>query len=126
MTSALIPALITILTFQLGGEVVSRALHLPLPGPVLGMVALVVVFALSPRLLDLVRPVAQGLLANLSLLFVPAGVGVVAHLPVLAEAGPALAVALVVSTVLAIGAGAVVFAAVARLTGNAAGEAGDD
>ena len=116
----MVPALVTILIFQLAGEVISRAFGLPLPGPVLGMLGLVLAFRVSPRLLALVRPVAQGLLGHLSLLFVPAGVGVVAHLPVLAEAGPALAVALVASTLLAIAVGALVFAGVARLCGNAA------
>lgn len=121
----MIPALVTLLGFQLGGEVVSRALGMPLPGPVLGMVALVAAFAIWPALVDLVRPVAQGLLAHLSLLFVPAGVGVVAHLPLLAAEGPAIAVALVGSTVLAIAVGALAFAGVARLTGDEEGQRHD-
>ncbi|MEZ5685493.1 MAG: CidA/LrgA family protein [Paracoccaceae bacterium] len=114
----MVAALSVILLFQLAGEVVSRAAHLPLPGPVLGMVALVVALSLSPRLAALVRPTAQGLLQHLSLLFVPAGVGVVAHLPVLAEYGMALALALVGSTLLAIVVGAVSFTLVARLVGS--------
>jgi putative effector of murein hydrolase LrgA (UPF0299 family) len=114
----MIPALSTILLFQLAGEVISRALALPLPGPVLGMVGLVAAFLMFPRLAEMVRPTAQGLLAHLSLLFVPAGVGVVAHFGVLAEQGPAIAVALVVSTVLAIAVGAFSFAVVARLVGS--------
>ena len=118
----MIPALVTLLGFQLAGEVASRALGLPLPGPVLGMVALVIAFSLWHALVEVVRPVAQGLLAHLSLLFVPAGVGVVAHLPVLAAEGPAIAVALVGSTILAIAVGALAFAGVARLTGNSEGE----
>ncbi|MCR9150037.1 MAG: CidA/LrgA family protein [Rhodobacteraceae bacterium] len=116
----MIPALAVILLFQLGGEALSRGLGLPVPGPVIGMVALVAAFAASPRLAALVRPVAQGLLAHLSLLFVPAGVGVVAHLPLLREAGGALLAALLLSTILAIAAGALTFVAVARLTGDAA------
>ena len=63
------------------------------------------------------RGVAQGLLGHLSLFFVPAGVVVIAHMPVLAQHGLGLALALVVSTVLAIAAGAWTFAAVARWTG---------
>lgn len=114
----MIPALATILAFQLAGEVAARGLDLPLPGPVLGMVALVAAFLASPRLAAAVRPTAQGLLAHLSLLFVPAGVGVVAHLGVLRDAGGAIFLAILVSTVLAIGVGALTFAAVARLTGE--------
>lgn len=113
----MIPALATILLFQLAGEVASRALALPLPGPVLGMVALVAAFLTFPRLAAAVQPTAQGLLAHLSLLFVPAGVGVVAHLGVLTREGPALALALVVSTIAAIAVGALAFVAVTHLTG---------
>jgi len=62
----MIPALAVILLFQLGGEALSRGLGLPVPGPVIGMVALVAAFAATPRLAALVRPVAQGLLASAS------------------------------------------------------------
>lgn len=116
----MVPALALVLAFQLVGEVVSRWAHLPLPGPVLGMVAMVGAISIVPRLGALVRPLAQGLLAHLSLLFVPAGVGVVAHLPTLAAHGPALAVALVVSTLLAIVVGAVSFTLVAKAMGERA------
>lgn len=115
----MIPALTLILCFQLAGEVLSRALHLPLPGPVLGMAGLLVAQAAMPRLAALVRPTAQGLLTNLSLLFVPAGVGVVGHLDLLETEGVPLLAALVVSTVLAIAVGALTFRAVARLAGQA-------
>lgn len=114
---AMIPALTIILCFQLVGEIASRGLHLPLPGPVVGLVLLVVCCLLRPRLAEKLRPVAQGLLGHLSLFFVPAGVGVIAHLSVLSEHGLGLALALIVSTVLAIAAGALTFAAVARWTG---------
>jgi len=120
----MIHALALILTFQLGGEAAARALGLPVPGPVLGLAALVLALALLPRLAALIRPTAQGILAHLALLFVPAGVGVVGHLGTLgAEAGP-LALALVGSTVLAIAVGAGVFVAVARLTGAGEGQDG--
>jgi putative effector of murein hydrolase LrgA (UPF0299 family) len=112
---SMIPALVTLLVFQLFGEVVTRGLGLPLPGPVLGMVALVLTMLAFPKLAAAVRPTAQGLLAHLSLLFVPAGVGVVAHLGVLRQEGAALMLALIVSTVAAIAVGALTFTAVARL-----------
>ena len=114
----MIPALALILAFQLGGEVAARGLGLPLPGPVVGMVALLGACLVRPALAGLLRPVAGGLLAHLSLFFVPAGVGVIAHLPLLRSEGAALAAAVAVSTILAILAGAWAFAAVARLTGS--------
>jgi len=119
----MIQALTLLLAFQLAGEATARALSLPLPGPVLGMVALTCALALSPRLMALMRPLAEGILSHLSLLFVPAGVGVVGHLSALGAMGPGLALAIVVSTVAAIAVGALTFAAVARLTGS---DAADD
>jgi putative effector of murein hydrolase LrgA (UPF0299 family) len=116
----MIPALALILAFQLGGEALARAVGLPVPGPVLGMIALVATLTAFPRLGDTLAPAAQTILSALTLFFVPAGVGVIAHLGVLRDAGPALAVALVASTVAAIAVGALVFAAVARLTGKGA------
>ncbi|MDT8854548.1 CidA/LrgA family protein [Paracoccaceae bacterium Fryx2] len=111
----MIPALLTLLAAQLAGETVARALHLPLPGPVLGMVLLLAGFALLPGLAAMLRPVAQGILGHL---FVPAGVGVVGHLDRLGREGGPILIALVVSTVLAIAVGALVFDAVARWTNN--------
>lgn len=113
----MIPALLALLICQLAGEAVVRAASLPLPGPVMGMALLVAGFAVVPGLLDRVRPVAQGLLSHLSLLFVPAGVGIVGHLDKLGAQGPAILLALVVSTVLAMVVGVLVFTAVARATG---------
>ena len=114
----MIHALAIILTFQLAGEAASRAFGLPLPGPVLGMVLLFAALIASPRLKTLIRPVAEGILAHLSLLFVPAGVGVVGHLDRLGADGIGLAAALIGSTVAAIAVGALTFVAVARLMGQ--------
>ena len=114
----MIGGLAIILGYQLVGEVTSRALNLPLPGPVLGLCLLVACCLARPALADRLRPVTQGLLAHLSLFFVPAGVGIIAHLDLLRAEGLGLAVAIAGSTVLAIGAGAWTFAFVARLTGS--------
>ncbi|WBU57114.1 CidA/LrgA family protein [Paracoccus sediminicola] len=114
----MIPALTLILVFQLVGEVASRGLGLPLPGPVVGLVLVVLSCMIRPPLAEKLRPVATTLLGHLSLFFVPAGVGVVAHLPVIAEHGLGLGLALALSTVLAIAVGALTFAAVARRIGD--------
>lgn len=114
----MIIAVLILLGFQLAGEVVSRALGLPLPGPVTGLVLLLGAFRLWPPLVERLRGVMSGLLAQLSLFFVPAGVGVIAHLPLLRANGVALALAIAGSTLLSLAAGALAFAAVARLTGN--------
>lgn len=114
----MIPALLTLLAAQLAGETLTRLTGAPLPGPVTGMLILLLGFALFPRLVEMLRPLATGILGNLSLLFVPAGTGVVGHLDKIVAYGPALVVVLFVSTLAAIAAGALAFAAVARLTGT--------
>lgn len=82
----MIAALTALLLCQLAGEMLARAFHLPVPGPVVGMLLLLA--GLLARRREAPAPlavVADGLLANLGLLFVPAGVGVVLHLPALAR-----------------------------------------
>ena len=108
-----------LLLFQLLGEVASRLLLPALPGPVLGMVLLLAAMVTAPKLAEAIRPTANGILSHLSLLFVPAGVGVVGHLDLIAAHGLALITALVLSTVLAIAVGALVFAGVAKVMGQA-------
>lgn len=114
----MIHALLAILACQLIGEAASRSLGLPLPGPVLGMILMVCALQWLPGLAGAVRPVAQGILAQMSLLFVPAGVGVVGHFASFGSTGGPLMLAIVVSTAAAISVGALTFVAVARLTGN--------
>lgn len=116
-------ALLALLACQLIGETLARVLAsgfgLGLPGPVLGMILMLGALRASARLTDTIRPVAQGILAHLSLLFVPAGVGVVGHLATLGGQTVAILLAVIASTILAIAAGAVTFTLVARMTGSA-------
>jgi holin-like protein len=76
----MLKALAILLGLQLVGEVVTRWWNLPVPGPVLGMAILLVTLVLRPQWLQLLRTASNGLLQHLSLLFVPAGVGVMLHL----------------------------------------------
>jgi holin-like protein len=87
-----------LLVFQLVGEIVSRAAGWPVPGPVVGMALLLVALELRLPQDEGLRTVSSGLLSHLSILFVPAGVGVMLHAPRLLAEGPALLAALVVST----------------------------
>ncbi len=86
-----------LLLLQTLGELIARGFGLPLPGPVVGMGLLVVGLFWAPLRSD-VGAVAAFLLEHLALLFVPVGVGVVAHLTLLAEYGVQLLFVLVVST----------------------------
>lgn len=107
-----------LLVCQLVGESLTRALLLPLPGPVLGMALLLIAFAAIPRLPAMMMPVAHGLLGHLSLLFVPAGVGVISHLGIMGDVGPALLLTILVSTVLALIVSVLTFVLVAMLCGD--------
>ena len=110
-----------ILSAQLMGEVLARLLTLPIPGPVIGMALLLLGFMVSKPLAKRILPTSQGILAHLSLLFVPAGVGVISHAEALGESGLALMAALVGSTLIALIAGALTFVALVRLTGSQEG-----
>jgi holin-like protein len=104
----MIASLSLILLCQLAGEVFVRGLGLPMPGPVVGLLLLLVlllardrlkVLARGPLQQDGVENASRGLLAHLSLLFVPAGVGVVQKLDLIAEHGIAIIMVLAVSVV---------------------------
>ena len=111
----LIPALVTLLACQLAGEIVSQALHLPVPGPVLGMVFLAILLIARGKLSAELGQAADFLLRHLSLFFVPAAVGVISNGARIAREWWPLGVALIVSTALAITVTAIVFQAVERL-----------
>jgi holin-like protein len=104
----MIGAITLLLVFQLLGEVVSRSLSLPIPGPVIGMALLFAALALRGGPSTDLRDTAQGLLQHLSLLFVPAGTGVMLHYQRLADEWLPLVVSLLLSTALTIGATALV------------------
>lgn len=87
-----------ILVCQLAGELAVGALHLPVPGPVLGMLALFALLMIRGEVPEALEQTAGGLLRAMSLLFVPAGTGVMLHFRLLGEALVPLGVALVVST----------------------------
>ena len=123
----MILCLTLILFAQLVGEALARATDLPVPGPLIGM-ALLLLFmilrdrasrlaprVLAPALVDgRLEGTGTGLLANLSLMFVPAGAGIVGRLDVLAVHGVALAMVVVVSTVTTLAATALTFVMVSR------------
>ena len=109
--------LLMLLACQLAGEAAARGTGIGIPGPVLGMALLALILLRRPSLHAVVGPVAGGLLANLSLLFIPAAVGVVQLLPLLAREGAAIAASILVSTVATLVVTALTFRAILRLRG---------
>ncbi len=88
-----------LLLYQVMGELVARLFDLVLPGPVIGLVLMWPSLSID-WIRQHVQAVADFLLANLSLLFIPVGVGVILHLDLLSTMWWQIAVALLVSTVL--------------------------
>jgi holin-like protein len=86
-----------LLALQSAGELLSRALGLPFPGPVVGMVLLLVALR-WPVVREPVAACADFLLGHLSLLFVPVGVGVMTHLALVSQYGGRMLVVIVLST----------------------------
>jgi len=101
---------------QLAGEAAAQAAHLPIPGPVFGMAFLFAAVAVNGRVPEGLGKVADALLLNLSLLFVPAGVGIMLHFKLLESDWLPLSAALILSTLLTIGVTASLMAFLSRKT----------
>lgn len=97
----MIQGFLILLAFQLLGESLVVVLALPLPGPVIGLVLLLVGLLGLGRIPNSLKKTSDGLLSNLALLFIPAGVGLVLHFDLLASEGWIILLALVISTILA-------------------------
>jgi putative effector of murein hydrolase LrgA (UPF0299 family) len=107
----MIEAFALLLVCQLAGEVLSHGFGLPMPGPVIGLLILFAGLFVAQNFGSITSASvndttlgrgASGLLQHLSVLFVPAGVGVIDHLGLLSSYGPVLFLALLVSTTLSL------------------------
>jgi len=96
----MLAAITLLLLFQLAGEAIALFFVLPVPGPVIGMGLLFAALALRGGVSQDLRQTAQNLLQHLSLLFVPAGVGVMLHAQRMADEWLPIVVALILSTFL--------------------------
>ncbi len=94
----LIVPLLVLFACQLAGEALQAVFGLPVPGPVLGMVILLIGLAIYRGIPEPLAKVANGILSHLSLLFVPAGVGILLHFSRIQAEWPAIVVALIGST----------------------------
>lgn len=97
----MIQGLLIVLGFQLIGELIVVGAGLPLPGPVFGLVLLVVALITLGGVSEGLRQVSNGLLSNLALLFVPAGVGLILHFDLLKREWWIILLALIISSVVA-------------------------
>jgi len=89
----MVAAFLSLLLFQLAGEIVVRALHVPVPGPVAGMAGLFAALAILGRVPESLRTTSDALLQRLMLLLVPATAGLMLQIDRLGRDWIAIAVA---------------------------------
>jgi len=99
----MIQGLVQLFLFQALGELLSKLLLPMIPGPVLGLICLLTMLVIRGRTPEHIELVSQGILQHLGLLFIPASVGVVLYLPLLAANAWAIGCALLVSVVATLG-----------------------
>lgn len=114
-----------LLVYQLAGEIIVRVLGMPIPGPVLGMVMLFVTMMIRGRAPESVEQASTSLLSHLSLLFVPAGVGMMTHFGRIAEEWVPITFALLLSTVITMVATALIMQQTSRWFAKPAPVEGD-
>lgn len=110
----MIAALTQLLLFQLTGEAIAHGFALPVPGPVIGMALLFFFLVLRQGPSKELQHTSQGLLQHLSLLFVPAGTGVMLHLHRLQDEWLPILLSLLVSTAATLAVTALVMKAFTR------------
>jgi holin-like protein len=110
----MLEALTLLFLCQLAGEALVQVAGLAFPGPVLGMGLMLAGLAVAGRSGVELDRVADAILRNLSLLFVPAAVGLMQQIELIGRSWLALAAALVGSTALTLIVTVLTFRAVAR------------
>ena len=103
--------------FQLIGEVIQQYFGLLIPGPVVGLILLLIALICtkgtsSPVIAVLSTSISQsadGILGYLSLLFIPIGVGIIMHLQYLENNILSVMAVILIGTVLSLGLTAVLF-----------------
>jgi len=100
---------------QAAGDIIHQLSGIPLSGPIIGMILLLAALIVRDGASDEFRRSAEGTLGYLSLFFVPPGVGIMQHLPLLRAHWLPVLLALIVSTALAMASGALAMRSVDRL-----------
>lgn len=127
----MVGAMAGLLGCELLGEVLREALHLPVPGPVVGMFLLAGVLVAANRkrppeeiaVPPSLRRTADALIGHMGLLFVPAGVGIIAEAGLLRQQWLPILAALLGSTLLSLAVTGLVMVRVTRLVETREGAA---
>ena len=104
-----------LLMFQFAGEMIRAVTGLPVPGPVIGMVLLLIALLAKLPVPAGIHATSRKLLAYLGLLFVPAGAGIVTRLPMIGAHWLPIVIAIVGSTIITMVITAVVMRGLERL-----------
>lgn len=104
-----------LLIYQLAGEIIVLLLGIPMPGPVLGMIMLLLTLIIRGRSTAALDNASTTLLSHLSLLFVPAGVGIMVHYDRISQEWLPISAALILSTIITMAATALIMLGVSRL-----------
>jgi len=115
-----------LLACQLAGGILVIWLSLPIPGPVIGMFLLLTILMVRGKPGRALDDTSNALLSHLSLLFIPAGVGVIIHIDRLSNEWLPITIALIVSTLVTLVSTALIMMALLRLTKRAKREDGYD
>lgn len=112
---AFVNGITLLLIYQLVGEFTVLYLKLPVPGPVMGMILLFVTLLIRRGTPDSLSTASGHLLSHLSLLFVPAGVGMMVHFERIGNEWLPISVAILLSAVITLAATAGIMAGCNRL-----------
>ena len=119
----MLAAITALLVYQLIGEVLVHFFGLPVPGPVVGMFLLFLSLWVKGSIPEGLHNTANTILQHLSLLFVPAGVGVMVHFARVSGEVVPIIVAILASTALAIAVSALTMQGLIALRRRRAGKA---
>lgn len=95
--------LILIIGMYIIGDILSTALHLPIPGNILGMIILLILLSTNVIKLEHVEDVSNFLLSHLSFFFIPAGVGLIASFHLIKSSFIQIILICIITTILTIG-----------------------
>jgi len=98
----MLKGIITLLIFQFFGECISKLFELLVPGPVIGMVLLLIFLIIKKSSFESLDNAVAIHLRYLPLLFIPAAMGIVTQADILAKEFWAISISLVFGTIIAL------------------------
>ncbi len=95
--------ILALLLAAFAGDLISTFSGLPIPGTVFGILLVLIYLALYKKVPNSLKLVSDGLLKYLALFYVPAGVGLISYLDLLAQDWGKILISLLISSILTIG-----------------------